>query len=45
MGSKINSMEEKEYLEEISAIVDNMSLMDDELMAKVFDENLPATCK
>lgn len=35
MGSKINSMEEKEYLEEISAIVDNMSLMDDELMAKV----------
>ena len=43
MGSRINSMEEKEYLEGISAIVDNMSLMDDELMAKVFDENLPAT--
>ena len=43
MGRKINSIEEKECLEEISAIVDNMSLMDDELMAKVFDENLPAT--
>ena len=42
MGSKINGTEEKEYLEEISDIVDNMSLMDDELMAKVFDENLPA---
>ena len=42
MGSRINSMEEKEYLEDISDIVDNMSLMDDELMAKVFDENLPA---
>ena len=43
MGSKINGTEEKEYLEEIPGIVDNMSLMDDELMAKVFDENLPAT--
>ena len=43
MGSKINSMDKKEYSEEILEIVDNMSLMDDELMAKVFDENLSAT--
>ena len=43
MGSNVNSIEEKECSEEILEIVDNMSLMDDELMAKVFDENLPAT--
>ncbi len=29
--------------EEIDKIIDNMSLMDNELMAKVFDENKPAT--
>lgn len=35
--------EQKKYSKEIEAIVENMSLMDDDLMARVFDENIPAT--
>ncbi len=33
----------KETQEEIEQIVDNLTLMDDDLMAKVFDKNIPAT--
>ena len=34
---------EKRYSPRINKIVDEMSLMSDELMARVFDENIPAT--
>ncbi len=33
----------KVYPKEVEELVDNMSLMDDELMARVFNENIPAT--
>ena len=33
----------KKYLEEVGKIIDNMSLMDDDLMSKVFEDNIPAT--
>ncbi len=33
----------KVYPKEIAELIDNMSLMDDELMARVFNENIPAT--
>ncbi len=32
-----------EYSEEIRKMVENMSLMDDDLMSRVFDHNIPAT--
>ena len=31
------------YAKEIEEIVDNMTLMDDDLMSRVFDQNIPAT--
>ncbi|HAQ51205.1 MAG TPA: hypothetical protein DCR12_00365 [Lachnospiraceae bacterium] len=35
--------QDKKYAKEVEEIVDNMCLMDDDLMSRVFDENIPAT--
>lgn len=41
---KVNSLSSRErYSEEINRIVDDMSLLDDDLMARVFENNIPAT--
>ena len=34
---------EKRKINEVDAIIDNMCLMDDDLMSRVFDENIEAT--